>query len=329
MHILIVKTSSLGDVVHALPALTDATSALPGLRADWLIERPFAEIPSWHPAVDRVIPCNLRGWRKAPLSAATRQQWRDFRQALAVRRYDCIIDAQGLFKSAWLATLARGPRAGADRHSAREPLASFLYQQRYRVPRHDQAHAIERTRRLFSAALGYPLPDLIAPPDAGLERDRFPRPADAGANDILLLHGTTWPSKRWPLSQWCALAQALSQLGLRPVLPWGNADERAVAEAIATASDGLVLPKLGLSALAGWLANARGVVGVDTGLMHLAAALAVPGVSLYGPTLPQLTGAWGQRQTWLWNTTATTIDRDRPLAIETNAVLSALLAAIG
>jgi heptosyltransferase I len=323
MRILIVKTSSLGDVVHTLPALTDAARALPELRCDWLVERPFAEIPAWHPAVDRVIACDLRGWRKRPLKTLINGDWQRFRAELRQREYAYLIDAQGLLKSAWLGWQARGPLVGADAASAREPLAACFYRRRYPVPAHDAAHAIERTRRLFAQALGYPLPEQTGAPDAGLNRGQFPLP-DLTAPYAVFLHGTTWPSKRWPLAHWQTLGAALAARGLRIVLPWGNADERADAETIAAACNGHVLPRLGLTALAGWLAGARIVVGVDTGLMHLAAALGTPGLSLYGPTLPQRTGAWGRNQHWLWNETATTIDRNRPLNILPAAVLEKL-----
>ena len=316
MQLLVVKISSLGDIVHTLPALTDAVRAIPGLRCDWLVERGFCEIPAWHPAVDRVIPCNLRTWRRQPLKTAFGGDWTAFRRALGQRQYDCVIDAQGLVKSAWLARLARGPLAGPDRASAREPLAACFYSSRYPVPAHDAAHAVERTRQLFAQALGYPLPDLAAPPDTGLGARRFPAP-DLDGPYAIFLHGTTWSSKRWPLTHWRALGNAIAAPGLRVVLPWGNEAEHADAVAIAEGCNGFVLPPLGLTPLAGWLAQARLVVGVDTGLMHLAAALGTPGISLYGPTLPQRTGAVGPNQVWLQNDeAATTIDRGRVLTIE-------------
>jgi heptosyltransferase-1 len=321
MRLLIVKTSSLGDIIHALPALTDAVRARPGLHCDWLAERAFAEIPAWHPAVQHVIPCDLRGWRRHPARTWFGGDWARFRQALRQEPYDLVIDAQGLVKSAWLARQARGPLAGPDRSSAREPLAAWFYQQRYAVPPHDQAHAVERSRRLFAQALGYPLPE--TPPDAGLEPARFRMPELQQAY-TLFLHGSSWPSKRWPLAQWSALATWVAARGLRVVLPWGSPAELKDAQAIAAACGGLVLPRLGLTALAGWLARARLCVGVDTGLAHLAAALGTPQLTLYGPTLPQLTGAVGARQVWLTSGEARTIDRQRPNSVSLERVKAAL-----
>jgi heptosyltransferase-1 len=326
MQLLIVKTTSLGDLIHTLPALTDAARAIPGLRADWLAESPFAEIPGWHPAVRRVIASDLRRWRKAPLAAVRSGDWARFRGQLRQTRYDLVLDAQGLVKSAFLASRADGPVAGPDWRSAREPLAALFYDRRHAVPAHGREHAITRTRRLFAAALGYPLPaDLDQPPDADLERSRFAAP-DLAAPYALFLHGTTWPTKRWPLAHWQQLARWFDARGIAVVLPWGSAAERADAEAIAAASpNARVLPKLGLTAVAGWIAHARVVVGVDTGLMHLAAALGTPGLSLYGPTLPQITGAFGRRQHWLCNADQPpTIDRARPLTVSVERVIEQL-----
>lgn len=321
MRLLIVKTSSLGDVVHALPALTDAVRARPDLSCDWLVERAFADVPAWHPAVRRTLVCDLRGWRRRPLQAWRGGQWAAFLNALRADTYDLVIDAQGLVKSAWLASRARGPCAGPDRHSAREPLAACFYRRRYAVPRYDRAHAVERTRRLFAQALDYSLP--ATPPDAGLDNAHFPPPPAPGPY-VLLLHGTTWPSKRWPLDSWIELGRWLHRRRLLVALPWGNAAELEIARTVAAACDGLVLPQSSLATLAGWLVHARAFVGVDSGLAHLGAALGAPGVTLYGPTLPQLTGTVGPRQVHVVDPLAARIDRRRPLAITPAAVTEAL-----
>src|ERR1700739_2309600 len=142
MRILIVKTSSLGDIVHTLPALGDAVRAVPGLRCDWLAERAFAEIPPWHPAVERVIQCDLRGWRRNLGQTVFGGDWARLRAQLRQTDYHLVVAAPGLVKSAWLARQARGPLAGPDRVSAREPLAAAMYQRTYAVPKHDAAHAV-------------------------------------------------------------------------------------------------------------------------------------------------------------------------------------------
>ena len=152
MKLLLVKTSSLGDVLHAMPALSEASERCPGLEIHWMVEEQYQEIPAWHPAVGKVIPVALRRWRKSPLYTLRSAEWRSFRSGLKSQAYDLVIDAQGLLKSAVLARQSRGPLAGYDRRSAREWVASLLYHQRYAVPR-DQ-HAVERIRQLFAAALG-------------------------------------------------------------------------------------------------------------------------------------------------------------------------------
>lgn len=294
MKVLLVKTSSLGDVIHTLPALTDAQRAVPGIRFDWVVEEGFAEIPRWHPAVDQVIPVAIRRWRKNVLETLRSGEWQRFTERLANQRYDLVIDAQGLLKSAWLTRYVKAPVAGLDRDSAREPWAARFYDRRYAVPR--EQHALERVRQLFAQALGYPLPSGLG--DYGLDRNRLQLPVDEPY--LLFLHGTTWPSKHWPEAYWRELAERMSAQGWAIRLPWGNAEEQARAERIA---DGLtnvrVLPKLNLAGVAGVIAGARACVAVDTGLGHLAAALDVPTVSLYGPTLPGRVGAYGRDQVHL------------------------------
>lgn len=291
MRVLLVKMSSLGDVVHTLVAVTDASRALPGLRVDWVVEEGLAEIPAWHPAVDRVIPIALRRWRRD--WRATRAERRAFRARLRERRYDCVLDAQGLIKSALVARLARGPRWGLDWRSAREPLAALAYGRRVKV---DTAqHAVLRLRRLFAAALGYEAP-ADSSVDYGVDAACIPPAPQHG--DLLFLHGTTWATKHWPETYWRELAVRAAQAGRRVLLPWGSEAERARAERIAAAAPdaAAVLPRLGLGQLAGVLRGVQAAVGVDTGLAHLAAALGVPSVTLYGPTRFDRTGTFGARQ---------------------------------
>ncbi|MFN6883374.1 lipopolysaccharide heptosyltransferase I, partial [Proteus mirabilis] len=156
-RILIVKTSSMGDVLHTLPALTDARAAYPEICFDWVVEEGFAQIPSWHPAVDTVIPVAIRRWRKNWFSAPIRAERAQFRHAIQAHHYDAVIDAQGLLKSAFLVTrYAKGTKHGYSRQSAREPLASFFYDIRHNVSK--KMHAVERIRQLFALSLNYPLP---------------------------------------------------------------------------------------------------------------------------------------------------------------------------
>lgn len=295
MRVLLIKTSSLGDVIHTLPALTDAMNALPGIQFDWVVEEGFAEIPTWHPAVANVIPVAIRRWRKNLWQTVKNGEWRRFKQRLRDTRYDLVIDAQGLLKSAWLTRYVKAPVAGLDKTSAREPMAARFYDRPYAVARGQ--HAVERLRQLFAQALGYRVPAGLG--DYGLDRSRL-LTATNDAPFVLFLHGTTWDTKHWPELYWRQLAERMIGQGLEVRLPWGNPAEKARAERIAVGLDNaVVLPKLNLAGVARVLASAQGCVAVDTGLGHLAAALDVPTLSLFGPTNPGLTGAYGRSQVHL------------------------------
>ncbi|ROP56238.1 heptosyltransferase-1 [Enterobacter sp. BIGb0383] len=292
MRVLIVKTSSMGDVLHTLPALTDAVQAIPGIRFDWVVEEGFAQIPSWHEAVDRVIPVAIRRWRKAWFSAPVKAERQAFRDAVRAVRYDAIIDAQGLVKSAALVTrLAHGVKHGMDWSTAREPLASLFYNRKHHIAR--QQHAVERTRELFAASLGYAKPQTQG--DYAIAR-HFTGNA-ATPPYAVFLHATTRDDKHWPEEHWRALIALLADSGLRIKLPWGAPHEEARARRLADGFDCVdVLPKMSLSDVAQTLAGARFVVSVDTGLSHLTAALDRPNVTLYGPTDPGLIGGYGKNQ---------------------------------
>ena len=295
MNILIIKTSSLGDVIHMLPAVTDAAQAVAPLRIDWLVEESFAAIPAWHPAVDRVIPIAMRRWKKQWSARSTWQEISAARAALRLASYDLVIDSQGLVKSALWCRVARGLRVGYDSGSAREPLASWFYDRKCSVSR--EQHAIDRNRQLMAQALGYPLTNPA--PDYGLQglTGRLPAPGIAlPPRSVIGLHGTSRADKLWHVDHWMALATALAEGQRHLILPWGNDEERQRAEAIAGHADNVVvLPRLGLDALATLIDQSQAVVGVDTGLLHLAAALGKPGLALYTATPPALTGAVSDR----------------------------------
>lgn len=291
MRVLVVKMSSLGDVVHTLPALTDAAAALPEVRFDWVVEESFAEIPAWHPAVDTVIPIALRRWRKQPFKHFRGPEWQRCRTALRAQHYDLVIDAQGLIKSALVARYVGASVYGLDRHSAREGVASWAYHQRVNVA--TDLHAVERTRRLFARALDYELPQSRG--DYGVREHLQSSAAESVAPTLLFFHGSAREEKLWPVAHWQQLAELARDY--RVSIPWGNAKEKQRGEAIAAAADNAeVLPRLDLRGLAQLLMQSQAAVAVDTGLGHLAAALDVPTVSLYGPTDTRLIGAYGSHQ---------------------------------
>lgn len=298
MRVLLIKTSSMGDIIHTLPALTDAQNAIPGIRFDWVVEEGFADIPVWHPAVDQVIPVAIRRWRKHLWQTWRSGEYRRFKQRLREGQYDLVLDAQGLTKSAWLTRGLRAPVHGLDKHSSRDGFSQRFYDHCHAVSW--DLHAVERLRTLFASVLGYEKP--AGTGDYGLDRAALAARLDNPPAQpwLMFLHGTTWLSKHWPEHNWRALAEHYSAAGQLVRLPWGSAEEQARALRIAEGLPGVeVLPKLRITEVACWLAGARASVAVDTGLGHLAAALDTPCVSLYGPTLPRKVGAYGRGQVHL------------------------------
>lgn len=294
MHVLIVKTSSMGDVLHTLPALTDAMQAIPGIRFDWVVEENFAQIPGWHPAVDKVLPVAIRRWRKHWFGSQQREERVLFKRELQSRQYDVVIDAQGLIKSAALVTrLAKGIKHGQDSRSAREPFASWWYDKRHEINK--QQHAVERTRELFAKSLGYDKPTTQGDyAIAGHFLSALPHDAQSY---LVFLHATTRDNKHWPESHWRELIGLVEPTGLRVKLPWGAEHEHQRAKRMAEGFDHVeVLPKLTLEQVAQQLAGARAVISVDTGLSHLTAALDRPNITLFGPTDPGLIGGYGKNQ---------------------------------
>ena len=295
MKALLVKTSSLGDVVHVLPALTVAHRH--GVRFDWVAEEAYQAIAQRHPAVDRVIPIAWRRWRRRLVRS--RGEMAAFLADLRVREYDLVLDAQGLLKSALVAAAARGmERVGFARRDAREAAAARFYQRGVAVPR--QQHAIDRQRQLFAGAFGY-AQDVGEPFDFGLSRRESADQACRLVRDLayqsacLLLHGGSWPSKLWPEAMWVELARQAEAAGFEVLLPWGNEAERCRAQRIAAQGSGRILPAMGIGEWIEVLQGVRLTVGVDSGLAHLAAACGVPTLALYGSTAPDLTGCRGER----------------------------------
>jgi heptosyltransferase I len=283
--ILLVKTSSLGDVIHNFPVASDIRRHLPEARVDWVVEEPYAALVALHPAVHRVIPVAMRRWRRRLLGHRTWKEIAEFRRLSQAEAYDAVVDTQGLVKSAVLARAAHGRHHGFDAASAREPLAARLYDVAHHVARGQ--HAVRRNRLLAAAALGYRVAESF---DYGIVA---PGAAEAEPYCVLL-HGSSRADKLWPEDSWIELGARMDARGMRCLLPWGSDEERARSERIAAGLKRAVVPgRMALDRLAGTLRGARAVAGVDTGLTHLAAALARPVAAIYCATDPRLTGVVG------------------------------------
>lgn len=301
MNVLIVKLSSLGDVVHTMPAVQDIRAALPQARIHWVAERAYAPLVQRCEGVSKVIVCDLRAWRSAPLSAATRNQWRAFRAELAAHAYDAVIDAQGLTKSALLSRLARLSPGGhryalgnQTEGAGWEAPTRWLADRPIRIE--PRIHAVQRARALCANAFGYELPDSWS---YGLAQRS--QTCSSAIKTVALLHGSSSAGKTWPVESWQEIGRRLLTAGWRIALAHGSADEEARSEVIAAAltdmGDGPgrvdLWPRLPIEALADRLAACDGAIGVDSGPSHLAVALGLPHVQIYRHPTAWRTGPLG------------------------------------
>lgn len=289
LSILLVKTSSLGDVIHNLPVVADILRFAPDARIDWLVEEGFADIPRMHPGVRHTLPVALRRWRQAPLRRRTWQEIGALRRHLDGEQYDLVIDSQGLLKSALLVAFTHGVRYGYSPEAAREALAARFYDRTFAIPWH--IHAVQRNRWLVASALDVPPAD--GDPDYGIVAAPLAAPWLPPHPYVVLLTATSRDDKLWPEARWLALMRRLQERGYACVLPAGSGAERARAERLAGAMPPAVAaPPLSIAELAQLMAGAAAVVGVDTGLTHLSAALGRPTVALFCATDPALTGVY-------------------------------------
>ena len=295
MRILIIKTTSLGDVVHNLPIIADIKKHFPKAVIDWVVEESFAEILAMHGGINKIIPVAIRRWRKSLFSKQTWLELFAFNKLIKTQQYDFVIDTQGLLKSGLITYLSNSlNKCGYDQSSAREPIASYFYHSRFAVSR--DLHAVMRNRKLAALALGYVINEATL--DYGIKvssNHDISRPLTVlPARFILALHGTSRDSKLWAIEHWVALGKKLQAQGFSLVLPWGSNAELQRAKQIAShLEQALVLPKMDIALLANIIQKSRAVIGVDTGLAHLAIALNKPVIGVYTDTNPVLTGLYG------------------------------------
>lgn len=292
MKILLIKLSSIGDLLHVFPALTALQKTDPQLEISWVVESSFKEVPTWHPAVKHVIAVPIREFKQAGLSWASLRKLHCFCKLLRQEKYDYIIDAQGLFKSAWIAKIARGKTIGFAKNSGRESVW-WLYDQRIFAAW--DWHAIERVQALFNALqankIDSPSAMSVHETDYGLKQWQPTK------NKILLfVHGTTWVSKHYPDHLWLELVKLSTAAGYTVWLAHSNQRELERATFLKSNEHVVILPAMTLTALKDQLHHISGMIAVDTGLAHIAASLGIPTVTLYGPTDPALIGTRGHNQ---------------------------------
>ena len=294
MRVLIIKLSSMGDLMHALPALTDAVNNIPGISFDWVVDENFAEVPKWHPAVENLIVSAHRRWKKSLRATWTNGEFRDFYKQLNHRDYDLVIDLQSNLKSALVSLLRRGPVSGYDRQSCREKPAQLSYKYQYPIP--VSQHAIARQRQLFAKVLGYREPETA--PNYNVNFAQFASPDFKPKNKyVVFVHNASWETKLWPVDYWQAVSQRAADLGYTVVLPSGSEKEYRRAQKIAEACSGAVaLSKTSLDDIAAIISGATAMLCSDTGLAHLAAVAATPAITLYAVTDTNLIGTVGDNQ---------------------------------
>jgi heptosyltransferase-1 len=288
--ILIVRTSSLGDLVHMLPAISDIARHVPDAQIDWVVEEGFADIPSWHPAVHEVIRVAHRRWRKQWWSTQTRAERAALKRNLAARRYDVVLDMQALMKSVWLVRQTHGLRHGLDRKSAREPLASFFYDVKHTVGFWQPA--IKRQRDLAAQAFGY---TWEGPPDFGLQRFTQNTPIEPYA---VIMPSASRDDKLWATDNWHQVFDDLLRRGLAlKVLAGNDAETQRAQQLMQNVPNAQVLPRMGLTDVAKVLARATIMVGLDSGLTHLSAGLGRPTIGIYKASTPVRTPLQGPAYT--------------------------------
>lgn len=299
-QILIIKISSMGDIIHTLPAVTDAFFAVPNISFDWVIEKSFAEIPRWHPAIDRVISINLRFWKKNWYNFTSWEEYLQYIKLLKERDYDLVIDAQGLMKTSFFVTsIVYGKKYGMDYRSAREPISSYFLNKKYYISK--KQHAVKRLRKLFAYSLQYSVPNSVGK----YKIDHlFPRKIDDVIPYLIFFHATTQSRKYWIETNWSIIIQYAVDAGYCVKLPCWSRNEMSCSYRLSKGHARVfVLSQLTLQQVAMQISGATAVISIDTGLSHLTAALGCPNLTLYGPTDPYFIGTYGSNQHFLCSQT--------------------------
>lgn len=288
MKILLIKMSSMGDIFHTFPAITDLKARYPLAEIHWVVEDGFKEIAAWHPAISKIIPIHLRRWMKERKLGSWRE-FKNWKTRLQTETYDYVVDAQGLLKSSLIARCANGKAIyGYDKFSSRESISHWFYDYHFRIDR--GLHAVQRIRQLFGKIFGYALATEI---NFGINQNFSS--VQKNSRKLVFIIGTSWVTKLWSTHEWEQLTRIALDAGYEVEIIWGSAEEKAIAQQIIDACPNATRPtdRMSITAIAEKLVEAKGVVGLDTGFSHLAGALETPTIALYGPTSPVKVGLIG------------------------------------
>ena len=295
MRVLIIKLTSMGDLMHALPALTDAAKQIPNIEFDWVVDENFSEVPLWHPKVISVITTNHRSWKKNIFSTSLINELKSIKSTLNNTNYDAVIDMQNNLKSAAVSFLVKNSVHGLDKDSAREYPSHLAYKFKYKISKEN--HAISRQRQLLALSLNYEFDAKHI--DYGIHNENFETPnLDLPNKYLFLVHNASWPTKMWSISRWQELIKLINSEGYTAILPSGSKEEFKRAQEIASIStEALAIPTQSLNRTAYIIENAVGCICSDTGLAHLSALFGKPSVTLYSVTDEKLIGTRGNNQT--------------------------------
>ena len=296
MRVLIIKLTSMGDLMHALPALTDAAKVFPDIEFDWVVDKAFAAVPQWHPNVRKVITTAHRSWRQGWWKSFKSGELGSFYKALNADDYDVVVDMQNNLKSAVVSLLRKGPVYGLDKYSCREKPAYLAY--RHAINVNPNQHAAERMRQILATALGYTVPDSAADYGVSVQHCQLPKlDFTLPQRYLMLVHNASWTTKLWPVKHWQALTLKAAEQGYSLLLPSGNDEEYRRAQQIASVSDKAhALPRLPLDQVLALMQRAQAALCSDTGLAHMAAMLGKAAITIYGSTDTHLIGTMGDNQ---------------------------------
>tara|TARA_X000001036_G_scaffold400230_1_gene404431 strand:+ start:425 stop:1381 length:957 start_codon:yes stop_codon:yes gene_type:complete len=293
MKVLILKLTSMGDLMHALPALTEAEQNIKDISFDWVVDKAFSSVPSWHPAVDKIIQTDHRNWKKQLFSSKSREALNLVKKEINATDYDFVVDMQNNLKSAFLSFLSDHKITGMDASSSREYPAHWAYSNKVKINK--SLHAIDRQKELLASSLGYSSTSDI---NYGISKVKFLEPVMAlPDNYVVFVQNASWPTKQWPIDCWKELVKHFNDCGVNVLLPSGNKEELLRAKEIASVSEkATALEILPLNEVAYIIDNADYCICSDTGLAHLSAVVNTPSLTLYGPTDTNLIGTKGNNQ---------------------------------